>query len=78
VEWDSVPLSALIVTAYVPGVVRSGVETESVDVTDPFAATLTLLGLRVAVGSSGERDAVVSAGATEAARFTVPVKLYRL
>ena len=57
---------------------RSGAVTESIETADPFAATLTLFGLRVAVGSTGERDAVVSPGATDAARFTSPVKLYML
>ena len=46
-----------------------------VEVPDLFGATLTLAGLRDAVGSTRESDAVVSDGATEAARFTVPVKL---
>ena len=53
-------------------------ETDRVEVADPFPAMLTLTGLREALGPTGERDAVVSAGATEAARFTVPVKLYIL
>jgi hypothetical protein len=44
----------------------------------PFAVRATLEGLEDAVGSTRESDAVVSAGATEAARFTVPAKLYRL
>ncbi len=57
---------------------RSDVETDSVEVADPFPATVTLAGLREAAGSAGERDAVVSAGATETARFTAPVKLYML
>jgi len=54
------------------------VETDRVEVVDPFPAMDTLAGLREALGPKGERDAVVSAGATEAARFTVPVKLYIL
>jgi len=62
----------------VPGVVRRDVETDRVEVADPFPAMFTLVGLREALGPTGERDAVVSAGATEAARFTVPVKLYML
>ena len=53
-------------------------ETDRVEVADPFPAMFTLVGLREALGANGERDAVVSAGATEAARFTVPVKLYIL
>jgi hypothetical protein len=58
--------------------VRSDADTDKVEVADPFPATLTLAGLGEAVGLTGERDAAVSAGATEAARFTVPVKLYML
>ena len=53
-------------------------ETDRVEAADPFPAMLTLAGLREALGPTGERDAVVSAGTTEAARFTVPVKLYIL
>ena len=53
-------------------------ETDRVEVANPFPAMFTLAGLREALGPKGERDAVVSAGATEAARFTVPVKLYML
>jgi len=37
-------------------------------VTVPFPVSATLAGLKDAVGSTGESDAVVSAGATEAAR----------
>jgi len=58
--------------------VRRDVETDRVEVADPFPEMLMLAGLREALGPKGERDAVVSAGATEAARFTVPVKLYIL
>ena len=53
-------------------------ETDRVEVANPFPAMFTLVGLREALGPKGERDAVASAGATEAARFTVPVKLYIL
>ena len=53
-------------------------ETDRVEVANPFPAMFTLVGLREALGPKAERDAVVSAGATEAARFTVPVKLYIL
>ena len=49
-----------------------------VEVPAPFAVSATLAGLNDAVGSTRESDAVESDGATEAARFTVPAKLYRL
>jgi hypothetical protein len=67
-----------MVTVYVPGVVRSEDDTNMVEVPDPFAVRATPAGLKETVGSTRESDAVVSAGATEAARFTVPTKLYRL
>jgi len=41
----------------------------------PFAPRLTLAGLNDAVGLTGESEAVVSAGETDAVRPTVPVKL---
>ena len=43
---------------------RRDVETDRVEVADPFPAMVTLVGLREALGPTGERDAVVSAGAT--------------
>jgi len=46
-----------------------------VEVLVPFAISATLAGLKDAVGSTRESDEVESAGATEAARFTVPTKL---
>ena len=46
-----------------------------VEVPVPFEVRSTLAGLKDAVGSTRESDAFVSAGATEAARFTVPTKL---
>ncbi len=57
---------------------RRDAETDRVELADPFPAMLTLAGLREALGPTREREAVVSAGATEAVRFTVPVKLYIL
>jgi len=44
----------------------------------PFAVRATPAGLKDAVGSTRASDAVASAGTTEAARLTIPVKLYRL
>jgi len=41
----------------------------------PFALRLTIAGLNDTVGLTGESDAVVSAGETDAVRLTVPVKL---
>lgn len=46
-----------------------------VDEPVPFAARTSLDGLKEAVGSTRESDAVVSIGAIEAERLTVPVKL---
>ena len=73
-ECDIVPLVAVTVIVWVPGVVRSDDETVMVDEPVPFAARSTLAGLKETVGSTRESDAVVSAAAIEAARFTVPVK----
>lgn len=41
----------------------------------PFVARPTPTGLKATVGSALESDAVVSAGVTVAAKFTVPAKL---
>ena len=46
-----------------------------VEVPVPFAVRTTLAGLKDAVGLERESDAVESAGATVAERFTVPEKL---
>ena len=46
-----------------------------VDEPVPFAARTMFVGLKEVVGSTRESDAVVSAGAIEAARLTVPEKL---
>jgi hypothetical protein len=55
--------------------VRSEDDTDMVEVPDPFAVRATPVGLKDAVGLTRESDAVVSIGATEAARFTVPTKV---
>src|SRR5712664_3825444 len=44
----------------------------------PFAVRTTRVGLKDTLGLTGESDEVVSDGATEAKRFTVPAKLYKL
>jgi hypothetical protein len=44
----------------------------------PFAVRTTLAGLKATLGSTRESDEVVSDGATEAERFTVPARLCRL
>ena len=46
-----------------------------VEVPVPFEVRATLAGLKDAVGSTREIDEVMSAGATEVARLTVPTKL---
>ena len=74
-ECDIVPLLPVTVIVYVPGVVRSDADTVMVEVPVPFAVRTTLAGLKDAVGLERESDAVVSAGATVAERFTVPKKL---
>jgi hypothetical protein len=73
-----VPLVAVIVTMYVPGVVRSDVDTVNVDELVLRDCRLTADGARDAVGFEGERPAVRLAGATWADMLTPPENPLRL
>src|SRR6266702_4290869 len=64
VVWVTPPLEADMVTAYVPGVVRSDAETVSVTVPEPPADKATFDALRDALGSEGESPPVRLVGLT--------------
>jgi len=64
----------VIVTIYVPGVVRSDADTVRVAEPVPPGCKLTADELRAAVGWSGESPAVRLEGATFAVRLTLPEK----
>ena len=68
------PIVAVTVTVYVPGVVKSDVETVRVDVAVPSAASVTLLGLTATVGHTRTR----SDEEIEALTLPVPAKPFRL
>jgi len=62
--WDTVPLVAVTVTVYVPGVVRSDGDTVNVDELVLWDCRFTADGARDAVGFESERLAVRLAGVT--------------
>ena len=64
----------MIVTIYVPGVVRSDADTVRVAEPVPPGCRLTEDELRTAVGWAGESPAVRLEGATFAVRLTLPEK----
>ena len=68
------PIVAVTVTVYVPGVVKSDVETVKVDVAVPSAAKVTLLGLTETVGHTSTR----SDDEIEALTLPVPARPFRL
>jgi len=68
------PIVAVTVTVYVPGVVKSDVETVRVDVAVPSAANVTLLGLTATVG----QIRIKSDDEIDALKLAVPERLLRL
>ena len=68
------PIVAVTVTVYVPGVVKSDVETVKVDVAVPSAAKVTLLGLTETVGHTRTR----SDDEIEALTLPAPERPFRL
>jgi len=68
----------VIVTIYVPGVVRSDADTVRVAEPVPPGCRLTADELRAAVGWAGESPAVRLEGATFAVRLTLPEKALTL
>ncbi len=72
VVWVTPPLEADMVTAYVPGVVRSDAETVSVTVPEPPADKATFDALRDALGSEGESPPVRLVGLTLAESPMLP------
>jgi len=73
-EWVMEPTVAVTVTVYVPGVVKSDVETMRVEVAVPSAANVTLPGFTETVGQIRIRpDDVI-----DALRLAVPERPLRL
>lgn len=75
---DTVPFEAVIVTMYVPGVVRSEVDTVNVAEFVPLRVRGRDVELKDAEGATGEIPAVRLAGVTCAARLTLPEKPLKL
>jgi hypothetical protein len=76
--WDTAPLVAVIVTVYVPGVVRSDADTVNADELVPRGWRFNVDGARDAVGFEGERLVVRLAGVTWADRIRLPEKPFML